>query len=377
MNEFAEVVAPFKKNFFFEKEEKEGGPSVLKSVHNEKEMYVIATHNSDIMCNYAIASTAISSEKAVEINGQQICIKPAQYYKARTFFKKDNTEIEKTMQFESLTELSLMFGNALYLRRFNKNKRFKGPGSNLHIANNDLIMQTISSTEEGKENENSSNRIAQLEPLFPPKNPNALYPKELYDIRSIMGFDPYAAAEEIESSLKGVEIELGEHAARVLQRNTVSYEQDTDSCIWICLFDSICKIILASRKRTPIHLFEIEPPLQSIFIKKILKGFFSPSTRLDSKLHVFKEIKEKLVVRIILLILLRDNNLLRLDNYPGCFFGLTKYLIVTMTKELGCIRVKSLNRKEETALDFVLTIDKKEEEKDDPHSYKGYSYNPK
>ncbi|KAI5189630.1 hypothetical protein NEMIN01_0583 [Nematocida minor] len=353
MSEFGEIVAPFKKNCFFTREETEEGlPPVLKSECSKKETYIIATQESDIPCTYALASSSARSEQPVSINGETMYVKPVHYFKAKTFFKKDIKEIENSTDFKNVFELTMMFGNAAFLRKYNKSKRFREVTDNLE-SKTETLLQTIAPQEHSRKDEEN----ILMEPMFPEKAENVQNPKDIYSIRNIVGFDPYELAEEVASSMRSKEIEVCPLTAAIIERGTINYEKDLDNCIWAVLFDSICKIFQANKKKTLGHLFETEAPMQSAFIKKLIKHFMPPFPSINAKLRMDKQTTDRLLARIIILILIKKNCILEIQKYTPCFFGCPFNSLNKLLTGLGCVKAAAL-KMSAAPLTYVLTFPK-------------------
>ncbi|EIJ89256.1 hypothetical protein NEPAR06_0755 [Nematocida parisii] len=367
MKDFIAVIAPYKANCIFRREQVETG-EVLKSECNKKELIVVATEESDIACNYALASTEAGSNQTVEINGNHLGIASIKYFKAKTLFKKDEQELAASERVRNSHELSLLFGSAAFSRTFKKRKQLNEISESVDSKGEMLINTQLSSgCVENNENipggtggKEKNNKHSLIQPVFPEKNMDASYPNDLYTLESIFGFDPVVELKRNADQIKNNQINLGVVTAEVLGTNHVLYNTDEKTAAWALLFDCICKIIASVRKKKLSYIYETEDPIQVVMIKKLVKNFIG-NIPVGILIQIDKKTKDRLLIRLIILILLKDNCIIDVQKYRQCFFGCSLDVLRQIFKEINCKNAKKIRMKVEENqnpnLVFVLTLD--------------------
>ncbi|KAI5160004.1 DNA-directed RNA polymerase I subunit RPA49 [Nematocida ausubeli] len=358
MKDFIAVVAPFKKNYTFRLETEEN-KTILKSDCSKREITVIASEETDIPCNYVLASTAETALETVEINGKTMHISEVKYFKAKTFFRKDEKESGSNVRAKTITELSLEFGSAAFARSFKKRKQMNEVTKETEDTGNILMQEKLASN--GADMAHTPVPMeSDLEPVFPKKNTSAKKPIDIYTLEGILGFSPFAVVEESIHLLKDNEISVGTLTESVLKKSQFKYEEEKGLSVWALVFDSISKILEGVRKKKLTYLYEMEDPIQAVMIKKIVKHFIGPIQAhkpiiLDKKTH------SRLVVRIIIMLLLRSNGVLNIQTYPQCFFKMGIDAIRKLLKEIGCVKANPRDYKpserQHASMIYILSME--------------------
>lgn len=354
MKEFIEVLAPFKKNCLFKEEVIEGMPEALKSESSKKEVFLLAILEEDIPCSYALASTIVHGERITEINGKKMELRSVKYFKVKSYFKKDANELEVLERAKTISQISLEFGSAAFTRGFKKRKQLSEVSVGLE-SKTEIVAQMVTSDENNCTTENIHRDI---QPVFPVKNPYASTPMELYTLESILGFNPDAIINEHPNIQKDKEMNICSLTAAVLDKEVVTYSKNREKYVWTAVFDSICKIILGHRKVKLNYLYETEDLPQALMIKHIVRNMISPLTLLNTKIIIDKELKDKLIARISVLILLKDNGILNIQKYTACFFGCDLGKASKILTGLGCVKLPT-EKTNGKALVFSLELPNK------------------
>ncbi|KAI5191265.1 DNA-directed RNA polymerase I subunit RPA49 [Nematocida sp. AWRm77] len=331
------IITPFRKGFSFAPTQ-EHAETVLVSKKKNRTAVAVAKEDTLLSCVYLAGDVEETenhegSGHSITINGRPFVFHTVPVYRAQIYIRE--SEKETLEQASTYGSLFSEFASTKANKKMKKYRHLDSITKDIDSIDTDLHSQVAAPKPvEDKE------KKTEFE-ILPPNNADALHPREIYTLGLSLECerDNVFAETDIQkfaaSPREFVEL-LPEVDSKIdtLAPSVISQEEQLRALVYL---DSFYRVLNAHRTVSAPGLAGSLLPLQKRTVKSICKTFISfEEQKVIRKLHISPKVREALLARALVLILLVDNLTVDILRYSKLQSIVGLQNIKKILKMLGC-----------------------------------------
>jgi len=340
MKAFRALVTPFKKEMPLILHN-DNGNRVLRTKDHKKHVCQIAAEETSFPCTYLLGDSAkqpSENARTAVINGNRYVLEALPLFRAETVIK-ETVEEGKMSAASTIELLNKEFGKPGYSRNAKKLKSTNDVLKSAHSASSTLCAHVIKQEEADKTEAQKPVEIS----LTPPHNKNAKNPSEIYSVETLFGVDLLPDFEGVDKNefLEHIEKfanlpkELAERAEHLSRLPEKRYQEMKA----LVLLDILRLFNLGGKAEYSMSsVYNALTSFQKGLFRKIAASFGMPDSYKIPKFRLNIQIKEVIVSRMIVLILLLDDLVFMPLNYYETLFIIDITSIRKIASRLGCVK---------------------------------------